>query len=202
MNNKKKRDPVSTRNQILEVAFLEVYAHSFKGTSTNTIIDKLDLTRGAFFHHFPTKEDLGLALIDEIHRGLILQRWIEPIEKYEDPIKGILKNFKLLIEDHAEDNLLKGCPLNNMIQEMSDIPKFQKILFDVMEMWITETVKVLTKAKKNNFLKTSVNTRELAEFIVANQEAAFAMGKALNSKKAMKSIYKSLKRYISSINKI
>lgn len=190
------RNPAETRRSILEVSFNEVYTHGFKGTSTNTIISKLDMTRGAFFHHFPTKDDLGFALIDEVLRDMIIDRWIRPVEAYQDPVAGILKNFSKLIDEHMDKHILCGCPLNNLVQEMADRPEFQKRIQAIMELWIEETQSLLTKTKKSGHLNKSVNTRQLAEFIVACQEASFSMGKALNDRAAMHSIHKSLKTYI------
>lgn len=195
------RNPVETRSQILEIAFEEIYRHGFKGSSTNTIIDRMEVTRGAFFHHFPTKNELGYAIIDELLHGMIIERWIEPIAGYKNPIDGILRNFACLIEEHRDEDILCGCPLNNLVQEMSDRPDFQTRIQAVIEEWINETQRILTSAKRAGYLSKRVNTRQLAEFIVACQEAAFSMGKALNSREAMHSTLGSLKEYIFLMNK-
>ena len=199
-NPKILRNPAETRAKILEVAFNEIYCHGYKGTSTNAIIDKMEMTRGAFFHHFPTKDHLGFALIDEVLAGMIISRWIEPIANYKDPVQGILKNFKRLIDEHLDEHILCGCPLNNLIQELSDEPEFQKRTQAVMENWIFGTEALLKQAKQSGHLAKSVNTRQLAEFIVACQEAAFSMGKALNSRKSMRLTHKSLTEYINLLN--
>ena len=200
LNPKILRNPVETRRNILQVAFTEIYCHGFKGTLTNAIIAKLEMTRGAFFHHFPTKDDLGYAIIDEVVHEMILERWINPILSYDDPIEGIFKNFAKLIDEHLDEHILCGCPLNNLVQEMSDRPDFQKRIQAVMEMWINKTQNLLTAAKKSGHLKKDINTRQLAEFIVACQEAAFSMGKALNSRASMRTNLKSLKSYIHLLN--
>lgn len=199
INKNIQRDPVATRNHILDVAFRLVYRHSFKGTSTNQIIEALDCTRGAFFHHFPTKDNLGYALVDEVLTGMIIQRWIHPISAKDNKIEAIIENFLHLIKIHEEGNILCGCPLNNMVQEMSDQPEFQRRIQAVMEMWVSETQKLLTQAKRAGHLQKSVDSRVLAEFIVAQEEAAFAMGKAFNSRAAMRSIHKSFETYLRSL---
>lgn len=196
------RDPVSTRKEILDVAFMEIYMNGFNGTSTNAIIDKLDMTRGAFFHHFPTKDDLGYAMIDEVLAGLIIQRWVEPIKGYKNPIEGIIKNFTKLINEHKPEHVLLGCPLNNLIQELSGSrPIFQKKLQAVMELWVKDTQKILSSAKKEGYLNKNVSTRDLAEFIVSCQESAFAMGKAMNNLKPAKTIASNLKLHLANLNK-
>lgn len=196
------RNPAETRRKILEVAFDEIYCHGFKGTSTNTIIAKMEMTRGAFFHHFPTKDDLGYALIDEVIREMILQRWITPVASSDNTIDGIFQNFAQLIDDHRDEHVLCGCPLNNLVQEMSDRPGFQKRIQSVMEMWIRKTEALLARAKKSGHLIKDINIRQLAEFIVACQEAAFSMGKALNSRTPMYTILKSLEMHINLLNRV
>lgn len=193
----KERNPEKTRQEILQIAFEEIFRKGYNGTSTNDIISKIGATRGAFFHHFPTKDDLGYALIDDVLRGMILQRWIEPIQDSEDPIKALIKNFRERIEETPDSSAICGCPLNNLAQELSSSrPDFQKRLKAVMTMWIDETEKLLKKAKALGHLKSSTKTRPLAEFIVACQESAFAMGKVMNDRKIMNSIYGSLKRLL------
>ena len=199
-NTKINRNPVETRQQILNVAFYEIYKHGFKGASTNTIIEKMDLSRGAFFHHFPTKNELGYALIDEVLNRMIIERWIKPIEQYDNPLTGIVDNFARLINEHQDKHILHGCPLNNLVQEMSDRPEFQIRIKAIMQMWIKETQSILTQAKRTGYLAKHINTRQLAEFIVACQEAAYSMGKALNSRNAMLSIWRSLKDHLTMLN--
>ena len=199
-SKKTMRNPLETRQKILETAFLEIYCHGYKGTSTNAIINKLEMTRGAFFHHFPTKNDLGYAIIEEVLADKIMERWIWPIEASANPIIAILDNFAARIDEHREEHILCGCPLNNLVQEMSDKPDFHNRIQAVMEMWVKKTQALLTKAKRSGFLRKEINTRQLAEFIVACEEAAFSMGKAFNSRAAMRSNLKSLKHYIFLLN--
>ncbi|MCO5144015.1 MAG: TetR/AcrR family transcriptional regulator [Oligoflexia bacterium] len=200
MSNRNYRNPLETRKNILDVAFLEIYHHGFKGTSTNTIIEKMKLTRGAFFYHFPTKEDLGYALVDEVLKNMILDRWIQPISIFKNPIHGILKNYAKLIEAQEDAHILCGCPLNNLVQEMADQPGFQKRIQAIMELWVQETKKILEKAKREGFLKKEIDLKHLAEFIVACQESSYSMGKALNSRNAMKTPHKALSQYIDFLN--
>ena len=53
------------RHTILHQAFELIYQNGFHATSINTIIATTQVTKGALFYHFKTKEDMGLALINE-----------------------------------------------------------------------------------------------------------------------------------------
>lgn len=194
---KKTRNPEKTRAHILETAFDEIYRQGFQGVSIDKIIKNTNVTKGAFFHYFPTKSALGYALVDETLREMIQERWIRPLAAYKNPVQGILKRFKKLTDEWADENIALGCPLNNLTQEMSAVdPKFREKLQAVMQMWIDETEKYLKRAQASGYLKKSVNTCALAEFIVATQEAAFAMTKTMNDRRMLNSVYNSLKEYI------
>jgi AcrR family transcriptional regulator len=195
------RNPVETRKQILDVAFMEVYVNGFQAVSVNDIIKKTTVTKGAFFHHFPTKNDLGYAIVDEVLAGLTTQKWVQPLAAYKNPIQGILKNLKEKIDESSEYQLGLGCPLNNLVQEMSTVdPVFREKLNDVLELWIQGVEKHLERAQAGGYLKKDVNTRQLAEFIVATHEGGFGMSKSFKNRRVFLAIYSSLKDYLLSMS--
>jgi AcrR family transcriptional regulator len=198
---KRTRDPVRTRNHILQVAFGEIYQHGFQGVSINDIIDKTDVTKGAFFHYFSTKQALGYALIDEILKDLTLSRWIRPLAAYKNPVSGILKQLKKIIDDTTDEKMALGCPLNNLIQEMSSVdPVFHAKLQEVLKLWIDAIERYLKKARDDGYIKPNVDTRQAAEFIVTVHEGGFGVAKSMRDKKIWHSLYGSLKRYLESIS--
>jgi TetR/AcrR family transcriptional regulator, transcriptional repressor for nem operon len=196
-NRKRTRDPEKTRAHILEVAFREVYHHGFQGVSIDQIIRQTEVTKGAFFHHFATKSALGYALVDEVLRDMILDRWIRPLSAYKNPIQGILKRFKVLSEEMEEGDLARGCPLNNLAQEMSAVdPMFREKIRTVMTLWIDETERYLKKAQEGGYLKLSADTRQLAVFIVALEEGAFGLVKSMADRRLFDSLYASLRSHL------
>jgi AcrR family transcriptional regulator len=196
---KRTRDPEKTRAHILEVAFREIYHHGFQGISIDQIVKKTDVTKGAFFHYFASKSDLGYAIVDEILREMILDRWIRPLAAYKNPLQGILKRFRTLTDAMADDDLVRGCPLNNLAQEMSAVdPVFRGKIKAVMTMWIDETERYLKKAQDAGFLKKGADLRQIALFIVMCQEGAFGLVKSLADRKVFESLYVSLRDFLHS----
>ena len=55
----------SARSRILRAAFEEIYRHGYQGTRVDAILAETGLTKGAFYHHFSSKQDLGYAVVDE-----------------------------------------------------------------------------------------------------------------------------------------
>ena len=169
--------------------------------SIDEIVAKTNVTKGAFFHYFPTKNDLGYAIVDEILKEMTLERWIRPLAAYKNPVQGIVRRLRKIIESTPEEELALGCPLNNLTQEMSSVdPVFREKLLAVMELWIDETEKYLKKAQDEGYLKRRANPRRIAEFVVMAQEGSFGMVKNLRSKRIFWSLYDSLRDYLGSVS--
>lgn len=195
------RDPVKTRSEILNVAFWEIYKNGFHNVSINDILAKTTLTKGAFFHYFPTKNDLGYAIADEILPEMVLDRWIKPLTAYKNPIQGITARLRKTIEDSTNDSIALGCPLNNLIQEMSAVdPVFRKKLLYALELWISEIEKCLFKAQKDGYLKKNADPRRVAEFVVMTHEGGFGFSKSFRDKKIFWSLYNTLRDYLNSVS--
>ena len=175
-----------SRKEILDTAFLEVYNRGFQGVSVDDIVAKTSLTKGAFYHHFPTKLDLGYALVEEVLKSLIIERWITPLSAYDNPLDGIVRQMKLLIGNADPSVLRTGCPLNNLVQEMAPIDKgFQVRLQSALNLWIDELELHLKRGQRACFVRRDVDTRQAAHFIVLLHEGTYGLLKGLDDAIAM-----------------
>lgn len=58
-------DPQRTRRQLVDSALHLFFRHGFDRTSLQQIVEEAGLTKGAFYHHFQSKEDLLWQIQDE-----------------------------------------------------------------------------------------------------------------------------------------
>lgn len=182
------------------MAFFEVFTRGFQGVSVDDIVAKTSLTKGAFYHHFPTKLDLGYALVEDVITPMILDRWITPLEAYANPLEGVLRQMKKLIGEADPKELRWGCPLNNLVQEMAPVDAgFRARLERALELWIAEMDRHLRRARREGYLRPGVNTRQVAHFIVMSHEGFYGLLKGLNDPGAFAALYGSLKMYFRTI---
>lgn len=191
------RDLEKTRKEILGVTFNEVFRRSFQGVSIDDIVKKTQLTKGALFHQFPTKLDLGYALVDEVIKPMILERWIDPLDSFENPVDGILHQLETLI-GKADPHFLKfGCPLNNLMQEMAPVDAgFRRRLQNALRLWISGVEEQLKRGQREGHIKKEVNTKDAAHFIVMAHEGFYGVIKGLDDPSAFESMYRPLKTYL------
>ena len=93
-----KRDADATRQRILDAGAVEIHRHGFRNASVESILADTGLTKGAFYHHFAAKADLGYAVIDESIRTQVLTKWVEPIEAALDHSGGNRKQAAELLQ--------------------------------------------------------------------------------------------------------
>ena len=181
MKTKPTKSPDATRRKILEAAFLEFYRNGFQGGSINRIVDQGGTTKGALFHHFKDKNDLGYAVVEEIVFAEIKQRWLDPLADSIDPIATVKRAMRQFAEEeNAKGLLLQGCPLNNLAQEMSPLDEgFRRRLEKIYSNWREGLESALARGIKAGTVRKGISPRKVAALVVAALEGI--IGTAKNS---------------------
>lgn len=179
--------PEATRGKILNAAFLEFYQNGFQAGSLNQIVERAGITKGALFHHFKSKKDLGYAVMEEVIGPLGRMRWIEPLNEPKNALEAMKSAFRKHIKQDSEsDSLLKGCPLNNMAQEMSPLDEgFRRRVEGLYDEWRAAIAAALERGIKAGVVRKEIHPRQAAALIVAGQMGIWGTGKNSQSKKLM-----------------
>lgn len=200
MKQNRTRNLKQTRQLILNTAFGEVFRRGFQGVSIDEIVAKTDLTKGALYHQFPSKLDLGYALVEEVIQPMIIDRWIRPLDTYDNPLDGILIQLQKLIGQAKPAELKLGCPLNNLTQEMSTVDRgFKLRLQKALKLWISEMDLQLQRAKENGHLQKNIKTLEAAYFIVMAHEGFYGIIKGADDPQAFAALFVSLEKHFDAI---
>ena len=165
------RSPENTRQRILDAAFDEFYKNGFQGGSLNRIVDDAGTTKGAVFHHFKGKKDLGHAVVREVIHPRFKQQWSDPLANSADPITDLKRIFRQGAKrEIANGGLVHGCPLNNLAQEMSPLDeKFRQSLEKVYFAWRETMAAAFARGIKAGKVRRDVSPPKVAAFIAAAQ---------------------------------
>jgi TetR/AcrR family transcriptional regulator, transcriptional repressor for nem operon len=172
------RDPEGTRKRLLEAAFQQVYRYGFQSAGIDTILAATNVTKGALYYHFDSKEALGHAIVDEIVAKLVRDRWLLPLEQSKDrnPIDvliGIVRSIPTRPKD-----VRGGCPLVNLAQEMSPLDEqFRKRLEKLFRAWREGVATLLRKGQSQGTVRRDLNADEAASFLVAMVEGYEVLAK-------------------------
>lgn len=174
---------MDTRTQILEKNYYSIHTNGFQGTRTDKVIEELGITKGAFYHYFPTKLSMGYAVVDEIIYPMYVDPWRglenSPLHTI-DSIVSIIERIQTFCTD---ENVRYGCPLNNLIQEMSSLDEgFHQRLHRVVDAEVNLISKAVEKGQQKGEVSKEVASDDLAYFILAGIEGSYAIGKSKSSR--------------------
>jgi TetR/AcrR family transcriptional regulator, transcriptional repressor for nem operon len=191
---------IETREKILEAIYESFLVNGFQATRPDKVVEKLGVTKGALYHYFDNKLLLGYAVVEEIISKYFLGAW-QAIEKYEGhPIDFIHQQLQFLDAQCAEQMCITGCPLNNLIQEMSLLDEgFRIRLHRVVTGMVGYIQKALEKGQQNQQIKPETNAHQVALFIVATMEGAFGVAKVYKDKSIFRDVMQPLHFYLDTL---
>jgi TetR/AcrR family transcriptional repressor of nem operon len=184
------------RNAILDAAARVINARGFSHTSVEDLIAATGLSgKSHFYHYFPSKEALGIAVIDRqferfTERGLAIlsEPMIEPVDR-------LALFIDTLVSLQRDRDGGTGSPFGNLAGELADSHEgFRRRLDDVFARWTEQLDALLREAGPS--LRDEVDTVRLARFIVATLEGGMLMTRVTRDVGLMEGIGEDLKRFI------
>jgi TetR/AcrR family transcriptional repressor of nem operon len=178
----------ATKRKLLDATFTEVFRHGYQAASLNTIVAAAGITKGALFHHFESKQALGYALVDDLLAPILNERWLAPLADTDDPITALQDAFRRhIVDDTTTGNLVYGCPMNNLAQEMSPLDEgFRQRLDAMYDAWRRTIADALARGQRAGRVRRDIDVRSVASLVVVGQIGVWSMGKHSQSAKLMK----------------
>ena len=192
--------PDLTRDRLLAAAFAEIHRHGYQAASLVNILADTGLTKGALYHHFPDKKALGLAVVEEVIGPRLAQRLYAPLGGGRRPLAAIIELLRSKAKTTKGEEIALGCPLNNLMQEMSPIDEdFRKSLHHVLQEWVGAIADALRRGQQIGEVRADVEVRETAFFIVASLEGCLGMSKNTQSPGAYRGCLAQLGAYVETL---
>ena len=168
----------NARQRLLEAAFNEIHMNGFQGMRVDAVLEKTGLTKGAFYHHFSSKQALGIAVVDELIHGKITDIWLDTLNNSNDPVNAIQDALEKAAECYGMEMLMLGCPLNNLAQEMSPINEEFRIHINIIfHKWHDALVGVLKRGIEVGNVIETIDPLSVATFILACVEGSIGLAK-------------------------
>jgi TetR/AcrR family transcriptional repressor of nem operon len=199
MNPQSAEQPPSggARSKLLEAAFSTIREKGYAATSVDELCARAGVTKGAFFHHFPSKNSLAVAA---------MHRWSElstalfataPYHRIDDPLDRILGylDFRksMLCGDVAEFSCLAG----TMIQETYGThPDIRQACDESIGGHAAQVEPDIADTMKLYRIRVPWTAESLALHMQAVLQGAFILAKAKGSAAVAEASVDHLRRYI------
>jgi TetR/AcrR family transcriptional regulator, transcriptional repressor for nem operon len=188
----------STRDRLIFTA-LQLFAEKGYGsTSVADVRQSADVHSGSLYHFFPGKQDLLLAVLEAYRTGigpmLLQPAW----EGIDDPIEKIFALLARYRKSLTTTDCQYGCPIGSLALELHEPdPPVRELLARNFEAWVTAIKDCLDAACGR--LPTSLNRRELAEFILTTMEGAVMQARTYRDIKRYDNSVRQLRAYVESL---
>ena len=173
----------------------------FNAASINEILTTAGVPKGSFYYYFSSKEDFGLAIIDDFAARYQnkLKCFLED-EQYS-PLTRLRNYFESKISDMEACECADGCLIGNLAQELSAQNElFRDRLNQVFDSWEQYFVQYLTAAYHAGEIADDSRLDELARFILSSWEGAILQAKVAKSVKPMQTFVAILFEQVLSIS--
>lgn len=190
----------ATRLTILQKAFELIYVKGYQTTSIDDILATTQVTKGAFYYHFKNKDEMGIAIINEILKPNMAESFITPLQNQGDPLEFIYEMmFRLLISNP----FLKpefGCPASNITQEMTPWnADFSRAMNELTKEWEETLIEVLEKGKANGFVRKDVHSKQVTILVMSGYWGVRNLGKLDHGEESYSLYLKELKNYLNTL---
>ncbi len=183
----------TTREKLLSATFDEVYSNGYQGASLATILNTAGVHKGSMYHFFPSKKEMALCAIKET----ILKKFGERYGYVEHACEsGYLEEFYRRLRETATRDFKRGCPIANVVQEMSNIDDdFNGLMKSIYLSFRANIQSILDKAIQAGELK-ACDTTKLALYIASVLEGGILSAKATGNVQDYVDVVEELIAYI------
>lgn len=170
-------DPPSTRDRILETARRLFHEQGYHATGISTILREAGVNSGSLYHHFESKDDLLLGVL-EYYTHLLQPVVMAPAElASSDGIERIfilLKNYR---DGLASLDFRMGCPIGNLALEVADDnPAARALIVTNFENWAA-AVRAWLEFSRDR-LPRDTDLTSLSRFVLTVMEGGMMQARA------------------------
>jgi len=160
----------TTRDHIVEAADRLFYRKGYEHTSFADIADEVRISRGNFYHHFKSKDDILDAVIEERLAATrrMLERWEIEGKEPADRIRGFIR---VLLTNRA-DIKRYGCPVGTLCTELAKLSHASQgeanALFTLFRAWLRRQFELLGRKDDADRLALHLLARSQGVAVLAN----------------------------------
>lgn len=149
---------MGTREQIIDTANRLFYERGYESTSFASIAEAVGISRGNFYYHFKTKDEILEAVIQArlTNTREMLSCWQEssptPLER--------IRRFVQIVITNREDIENYGCPVGTLTNELAKLEHPARVqavgILDAFRTWLREQFEALGRPEEADDLALHV----------------------------------------------
>ncbi|MBI4388135.1 MAG: TetR/AcrR family transcriptional regulator [Candidatus Omnitrophica bacterium] len=174
--------------KILDTTVRLISDRGFSQISVDDILRESNVQKSNFYYHFRTKEDLAIAVLDEMMQKVDEEIWQGILQdKSLSPKQRLDKLIEKLVSDFETAGGKIGDPFGNLISEVnSHDERFQVKVNDYFIRYSSFLEGVIHEGIEEDEFHQSLIPREAAEAILSQIQGAYLLSKAYQDPGALR----------------
>lgn len=183
----------TTHERIVEAADQLFYRQGYEHTSFADIADAVRISRGNFYHHFKTKDEILEAVIERrlLNTGNMLAAWEA---EGEEPVDRIRSFIHILIMNRTKIKQY-GCPVGTLCTELAKLDHAAQTdankLFTLFRIWLR---------KQFTQLGHKADADKLAMHLLARSQGVATLASAFHDEKFIRQEVKQMEDWLSTLS--
>jgi TetR/AcrR family transcriptional repressor of nem operon len=189
-----------SKTELLNAAFQTIRAKGYAATTVEDICQQAGVTKGSFFHHFKSKDELALSATAH-WEGMTESFFASaPYHKHLDPLERLLGYVDFRGEILTGELPDYTCLLGTLVQETyATHPEIRAACDRGMSRHIAELTRDIEAAKKRYAPKARWSPESVGYFIQAALQGSFIFAKAKQSPDVVRENLAHLRRYLETL---
>ncbi|MDC6385480.1 TetR/AcrR family transcriptional regulator [Flagellimonas taeanensis] len=180
---------------------LEIFhAKGYYNTSLDDILNELSLSKGAFYHHFRSKEDYFINIVQNLIVQKVYALLIEPLNTNENPLPVIIESLENALDPGKKNEMAYGFMLNDFLTEFNKRnEEISGQLKEILNVWEVNLVSLLKKGKLDGHIARHVDCEGVATYVIASYLGMRSLLMDSSNKQLRYQYIQQLKQYFKSI---
>ncbi|MBI5461561.1 MAG: TetR/AcrR family transcriptional regulator [Gammaproteobacteria bacterium] len=176
--------PADTQQRIIDAASELMHSRSYADVGVAAICEQAGVQKGSFYHFFPSKQDLTLAVLDgfslRMKEALIDKAFADDIPPLArlDRLADLLYRFQAQL--HQQTGRVLGCPFGNLATELAtqDEPIRKKV--DLIFAHLQTHIGQVLQASVETGALSDIDVDATAQAMLAYSEGVMMLAKTRN----------------------
>lgn len=181
---------------------LEIFhSKGYYNTSLDDILTELDLSKGAFYYHFKSKEDYFISIVQNLIVQKVYTLLVEPLNVNDNPLHAILDSLENAMEPGKSNEMAYGFMLNDFITEFNKRnTEISSYLKDILKVWEVNLVSVLKNGKIDGYIARHIDCEGVATYIIASYLGIRSLLSETNGQQLKYRFIQQMRHYFNSIS--
>lgn len=183
-----RKPDLAVRERILQEAEHVIHLKGYNGTCLEEIAKAADMSRANLLHHYGSKSELALAVLDYKIEDFRTRR-VAPLCADAQPERAVEKMFEDAASFYDGNGCKAGCFIGNIALEMSDVDEaFRERVGRFFEAWTASIAECLTRCRDAGYFAPTLEPRAAAEALVSLYEGAIMQARARRDASVFKKV--------------